>query len=71
MTLSAETTSSRPAAARAVDVIRTGAALGAEVRGVDLKNLDEDAFARVISAWHEHSVVLIRGQSLKIGRAHV
>jgi alpha-ketoglutarate-dependent taurine dioxygenase len=64
MTLSVETTSPRRAAARAVDVIPTGAALGAEMRGVDLKDLDEDAFARVISAWHEHSVVLIRGQSL-------
>jgi taurine dioxygenase len=64
MTLSAETTSVRPAAARAVDVIPTGAALGAEVRGVDLRNLDAAAFARVIEAWHDHSVVLIRGQAL-------
>jgi taurine dioxygenase len=64
MTLSVETTSPSRAAARAVDVIPTGAALGAEVKGIDLKDLDEEAFARVISAWHEHSVVLIRGQSL-------
>ena len=64
MTLSVETTSARPAAASAIEVIPTGAALGAEVRGVDLRDLDEAAFARVISAWHEHSVVLIRGQSL-------
>jgi alpha-ketoglutarate-dependent taurine dioxygenase len=64
MTLSAETTSSRRVAANAIDVIPTGAALGAEIRGVDLRQLDEAGFARVTQAWHDHSVVLIRGQSL-------
>ena len=49
MTLSVETTSPRRATARAVDVIPTGAALGAEVRGVDLRDLDDEAFARVIA----------------------
>jgi len=64
MTSSAETTSVRRMAAGAVDVIPTGAALGAEVRGVDLRNLEDAAFARLIEAWHDHSVVLIRGQAL-------
>src|SRR6185503_5228687 len=64
MTLSAETTSVRRMPADAVDVIPTGAALGAEVRGVDLRNLDDAAFARVIEAWHDHSVLLIRDQAL-------
>ena len=64
MTLSVETTSARPKATSAVEVIPTGRALGAEIRGVDLKTLDEAAFARVVDAWHEHSVVLVRGQSL-------
>jgi taurine dioxygenase len=64
MTLSAETTSVRRMTAGAVDVIPTGAALGAEVRGVDLRNLDDAAFARVIEAWHDHCVVLIRDQAL-------
>ena len=64
MTLSAEATSARPKATSAVEVIPTGRGLAAEIRGVDLKTLDEAAFARVVDAWHEHSVVLVRGQSL-------
>jgi taurine dioxygenase len=47
-----------------IQVIPTGAALGAEVRGVDLKDLDAVAFGRVVEAWHDHSVVLIRDQAL-------
>src|SRR5262249_14365133 len=41
-----------------------GAALGAEVTGVDLRALDDATFERVMQAWHQHSVVLLRGQSL-------
>ena len=63
MSLSVATTSGRPAAG-AIEVISTGAALGAEVRGVDLKNLDEAGFSRVKQAWHDHSVVLVRDQTL-------
>src|SRR5262249_11582407 len=64
MTLTIATTSQRHAAAGAVEVVPTGRALGAEVRRVDLSNLDEAAFARLMQAWHQHSVVLIRDQSL-------
>src|SRR5215470_9429557 len=64
MTLGAQTTSARLAAANAVDVVPTGAALGAEVRGVDLRDLDEAAFVRVTQAWHDHSVLLFRDQTL-------
>ena len=64
MTLSADTTSVRRAAGDALDVIPTGAALGAQVRGVDLRNLDTAAFARLMQAWHDHSVVLVRDQQL-------
>jgi taurine dioxygenase len=64
MIVSAQTTSARLVAASAVEVIPTGAALGAEVKGVDLKDLDETAFKRVIQAWHDHSVVLVRDQAL-------
>src|SRR5262245_41387055 len=65
MTLSVQTTSAQsvPAAA-AVDVIPTGAALGAEVKGIDLRDLDDVTFARILQAWHDHSVLLIRDQSL-------
>jgi taurine dioxygenase len=64
MTLPAPTTSAHLAAASAVDVIPTGGALGAEVRGVDLRDLAEPAFVRVMQAWHDHSVVLFRDQTL-------
>jgi len=47
-----------------IQVTPTGAALGAEVSGVDLKNLDELQFAALQRAWHEHQVVLVRGQTL-------
>src|SRR4051794_21251230 len=62
MTLSAEAVIRVPI--RDVDVIPTGAALAAEVRGVDLRHLDDAAFAQVMDAWHQHSVLLFRGQSL-------
>jgi taurine dioxygenase len=51
-------------AADAIDVIPTGAALGAEVRGVDLRAVDDAAFKRVLRAWHDHCVILFRGQAL-------
>ncbi|HXL48705.1 MAG TPA: TauD/TfdA family dioxygenase [Xanthobacteraceae bacterium] len=61
MTLTAATTSERHAA-EAIEVIPTGRALGAEVRGVDLGMFGDAAVARLIQAWHQHSVVLIRNQ---------
>ena len=64
MALTVATTPERHAAGAAIEVIPTGRALGAEVRGVDLKDLDAAAFARLIEAWHRHSVVLIRDQTL-------
>jgi taurine dioxygenase len=42
----------------------TGAGLGAEVRGVDLKAIDEGIFADITQAWVEHLVLLFRNQSL-------
>ena len=64
MTLSAQTASTHCVAARTVDVIPTGAALGAEVRAVDLRDLDEAAFGSVMQLWHDHSVLLFRDQNL-------
>jgi taurine dioxygenase len=63
MTLSVATTSGRSADG-SIEVIPTGAALGAEVRGIDLRRLDDAAFARVVQAWHDHSVLLVRDQRL-------
>jgi taurine dioxygenase len=50
--------------ADAREVIPTGAALGATVNGVDLRDLSEATFVRIMDAWHEHSVLLFRGQTL-------
>lgn len=47
-----------------IDLVPTGAALGAEVRGVDLKILDDAQFAAIEAAWHAHQMLLFRGQSL-------
>ncbi len=66
MTLTAATTSERHAA-EAIEVIPTGRALGAEVRGVDLGMFGDAAVARLIQAWHQHSVVLIRNQRVSDG----
>jgi taurine dioxygenase len=63
MTLSIARTSERNAAGE-IEVIPTGRALGAEVRGIDLKELGEAAFAGLMQAWHQHSVVLVRGLRL-------
>ena len=46
------------------EVIPTRTVLGAEVRGVDLKNLDELQFAALKRAWHEYQVILVRDQML-------
>ena len=51
-------------AADAFEAIPTGAALGATVNGVNLRDLSEATFARILQAWHEHSVLLFRGQTL-------
>jgi taurine dioxygenase len=64
MTLSTDARSPWRAAANAIEVIPTGTALAAEVRGIDLRDVDAAAFARLVQAWHEHSVLLIRDQTL-------
>lgn len=46
-------------------VIPTGAALGADVTGMDLmKPLDVAAFKAIEAAWHQHLVLRFRGQQL-------
>jgi len=48
-----------------VTVIPTGAALGADVVGVDLsKPLSEETFRQIEDAWHTHLVLRFRGQKL-------
>jgi taurine dioxygenase len=45
-------------------IVSTGAALGATVKGVNLKDLDDVAFARILQAWSDHLVLLFRDQVL-------
>src|SRR6202795_5056594 len=47
-----------------IDVVSTGAALGAEIRNIDLRDLDLLQFAALKRAWHDHQVILVRGQTL-------
>lgn len=46
------------------EVVPTGAALGAEIRGLDVRDLDADALAALRAAWLKHKVLLFRDQSL-------
>lgn len=49
----------------AVEIVPTGAALGAEVRGIDLsKTLGEAAFSQIDEAFNRHSVLWFRDQRL-------
>ncbi len=47
-----------------LDVVPSGAALAAEVRGVDLRRIDDADFAAIHRAWLDHLVLLFRGQKL-------
>jgi taurine dioxygenase len=47
-----------------IAVVPTGAALGAEIRGVDLRTVDDRTFSAIHRAWIDHCVLLFRGQHL-------
>jgi taurine dioxygenase len=47
-----------------VAVVPSGAALGAEIRGVDLRRLDDATFEIIRQAWLDHQVLLVRAQQL-------
>ncbi|MEX2617716.1 MAG: TauD/TfdA family dioxygenase [Alphaproteobacteria bacterium] len=47
-----------------LQVIPTGAALGAEVIVDDLRSIDAGAFKQIEAAWFKHSVLLFRNQTL-------
>jgi taurine dioxygenase len=53
-----------PDASGPIVVRPTGAALGAEVDGIDLRRIDADAVAAIHRAWLDHQVLLFRGQQL-------
>jgi taurine dioxygenase len=49
-----------------MQINRLSDALGAEISGVDVSNLDEAEFGAVRDAFHEHQVVVFRDQSLSV-----
>ncbi|MDD9903957.1 MAG: TauD/TfdA family dioxygenase [Rhodospirillaceae bacterium] len=48
----------------ALKVVPTGAALGADIEGVDLREIDDAAFKVIEDAWHDNLVLRFRGQQL-------
>jgi len=64
MALGVESEAAGEIGGRPIDVASTGAALGAEIIGVDLRNPDSLQFAAIERAWHDHQVILVRGQTL-------
>lgn len=56
--------SPRTADKAGVTVVPTGGALGAEIRNVDLRTIDERDFAVILGAWHDHLLLLFREQEL-------
>ena len=54
----------RPATSGSLRVEALPYALGAYVTGVDLKSLNDAAFAAIREAWLEHLVIVIRGQQI-------
>ena len=50
---------------KTVEVAPSGAALGADIVGLDVKNDINDAvFSQILDAWHDHNVLRFRGQDL-------
>src|SRR6476661_3371939 len=48
-----------------IEVIPTGAALGADIIGIDLSaNIDDAAFQDIYTAWNDNLVLRFRGQRL-------
>jgi taurine dioxygenase len=47
-----------------LEVIPTGKALGAEIRGLDVRTIRPDEFESLYRAWLDHQVLLLRGQQL-------
>ena len=54
----------RADAAAELSITPLSPALGAEIGGVDLANIDDETFVQLYAAWLEHQVLLIRDQSL-------
>jgi taurine dioxygenase len=49
-----------------MEIRRLGPQIGVEIRGVDVKTLNRDAFARIYQAWLDHNVAVVPDQELAI-----
>src|SRR5205814_8531509 len=49
-----------------IRVQRLGPQIGAEIRGVDVKTLDDASFAVIYRAWLEYNVLVAPGQELAL-----
>jgi len=49
-----------------MDVVKIDPRIGAEIRGVDVKTLDDAAFAPIYQAWLDYNVIVVPGQELTI-----
>ena len=47
-----------------IEIVPTGAPLGADIKGASLHDIDDAKCAVILDAWHEHSVLRFRGQNL-------
>jgi taurine dioxygenase len=47
-----------------LEVIPSGRAIGAEVRGIDVRRIHPDTFESIYQSWLDHQVLLFRGQQL-------
>ena len=54
-----------------ITVTPTGAALGAEIAGVDLRTVTDGDFAAIHRAWLDHLVLLFRGQARWLSLIHI
>jgi len=49
-----------------MEIKRLGAQIGVEIRGVDVKTLDDGGFAAIYRAWLDHNVAVVPDQELQI-----
>jgi taurine dioxygenase len=49
-----------------IEVRRLGPQIGAEIRGVDVRTLDDAGFGVIYRTWLDHNVVVVPGQELQI-----
>jgi taurine dioxygenase len=49
-----------------MEIRRIGSQIGAEITGVDVRNLDDATFGRIYNAWLDFNVIAVRDQNLTV-----